>query len=88
MTLDELLNLQPGDKVRVVETATGLYWAGNMQRYCGRVVTVKRVCNEHIKIVEDGDWWGWYPWMIERIIQPDVEVDIDFDSIMKRGEEL
>lgn len=62
-----------GDKVRIVSKKVGSQWNSNglMDKWLGKVMTVRLVCDSCYKMEEDirewGDGWTWYPWMIEGI---------------------
>lgn len=60
-----------GDKVRIVSKRVGGKWNSNglMDKWLGKVMTVRAVCDGCYKMEEDicewGSGWTWYPWMIE-----------------------
>ena len=73
MTQEEFKTLKPGDKVRIAKEKVGDRWHcdGGMDKWLGKVMTVREVINDWAKMEEDmgehysGKGWYWYPEMIE-----------------------
>lgn len=70
MTEKELSELQPGDKVRIVDSFTYECNAvPEMEMYLSQIVTVAEYIKyaKAIHICEDDCHWFWYPPAIERV---------------------
>ena len=64
-----------GEKVRIVSSRVGNYWnsAGEMDRWLGKVMTVRDNSSNYYRMAEDQSQdggWQWYPWMIEGRVTP------------------
>ena len=73
----DIKTLYPGDKVRIVskwncECYENIY--GEMDKYLGKIMTVKRVDLDAVRMFEDGGMWSWYPAAIDEIVD---ECDIE-----------
>ena len=47
---------------------------GEMDKYLGKIMTVKRVDLDAVRMFEDGGMWSWYPAAIDEIVD---ECDIE-----------
>lgn len=71
MTQEEFAALKLGDKVRIVMEKVGVEWdwEGKMDKWMGKVMTVREVLDRCVKMEEDKEehikGWFWYPEMIE-----------------------
>lgn len=72
-----------GDKVRIVSEKVGEHWNDNglMDKWLGKIMTIRKLSDEYYKMVEDEDDWGcgwfWFEYMIE------CKVEDDKDEIKK-----
>lgn len=67
-----------GDRVRIVsETPEGLNWNDEMDKYLGKVMTIKNVPTRNYKMVEDKGEWFWGNGMIAGLAS---EVPFDFGA--------
>lgn len=77
MNEKEFKKLKAGDKVRIVKEKTGPSWniAGKMDKWLGKVMTVKDIMRMGIQMVEDqgehwfGCGWCWTPEMIAEKVE-------------------
>lgn len=63
MTKKEFEKLKPGDKVRIVrERVVGMNYMGEMDKWLGKVMTVRERAGNVIRMVEDRHEWagGWF----------------------------
>lgn len=67
----DISTLCTGDKVRIVSKwGYGCYenLDGEMDKYLGKIMTVKSVDTDTVRMFEDGEEWYWYPDAIDDIV--------------------
>ena len=74
----DVSTLCTGDKVRIVSKwGYGCYenLDGEMDKYLGKIMTVKSVESDTVRMFEDGGQWHWYPDAIDETVD-----ECDFES--------
>lgn len=89
----DIHELREGDKVKIVDAwceGCGENNEGRMDKYLGRLVTVRRVYDNSISIEEDqgdrGGGWSWFPAALEPAedhLEYEPESDEDFFSSLQ-----
>lgn len=86
MTLEEFKTLRTGDKVKIIDTPVSETKEGIdlMDKWRGQIVHVcatqkndffgKPYVQIEEDILKDRVHWNWYPWMIEKKVEPDSDV--------------
>ncbi len=95
MDKQQFKNLKVGDKVRIVNKKEGSSWnnRGLMDKWLGKIMTVRMHNYSTIKMVEDqkewDDGWNWHAEMIaEKVGGPEIHITIDGNktiAVLKEG---
>lgn len=88
MTKQEFEQLKPGDKVLICDHKDNHFqwnWSGKMDKWLGKVMTVKERDDSCVRMVEDqGEWigggWYWHPEMIEKKVAEQQTIVIKYDG--------
>lgn len=95
MNKQQFENLKVGDKVRIVSVKECRNWNDNglMDKWLGKIMTVRMHNGYTIKMVEDqkewSDGWNWYAKMIaEKVVAPEIHITVDGNktiAVLKEG---
>ena len=95
MDKQQFKNLKVGDKVRIVSVKKGDSWNsdGLMDKWLGKIMTVRENFGYKIKMVEDQkEWsngWNWYNGMIaEKVVNKEIHITVDGNktiAVLKEG---
>lgn len=76
MKRKDFKKLKPGDKVRIVSEKTGRWWNPKMDKWLGKVMTVRENLGNAVLMKEDikerGCGWFWYHYMIDCVVSEPV----------------
>lgn len=80
-----VFNLMPGDRVMIVTKwppAGKQDPRGGMDHWLGKIMTVRSICDDCVKMEEDrgefmGDGWYWFAELLDGIVLPDSELQFD-----------
>lgn len=70
---EKTMKYKIGDRVRIVNHRTSrMNQSGKMDKYLGKIMTIKRVCSFSYAMVEDNSKFFWLDEMIEGLVDEDI----------------
>lgn len=78
------MKYKPGDKVKIVsEPPEGLNWNDEMDKYLGKVMTIKNVLTRNYKMEEDKGEWFWGNGMIVGLASEEQETPLSYQEAIR-----
>ena len=79
------MKYKPGDKVKIVsEPPEGLNWNDEMDKYLGKVMTIKNIWyGKSYLMIEDDSEWLWYDSMIAGLASEEQETPLSYQEAVR-----